>query len=91
MFVQEASLRLYSLPQKRKEKNKNDKEGEREEDGMVTLCVHFCFGAVHRLLFTSKSDRACFVLCAKHRLCEANQASQPQFKSVSYPLASHYP
>jgi len=46
MFLQEASLRLYSLPQKEKEKKeKNDEEAE----GMVTLCVHFCFGNVYRL------------------------------------------
>lgn len=32
---------------KRKKKKKNDKEeGEKEEKGMVTLCVHICFGAL---------------------------------------------
>lgn len=38
-----------------------------------------------------KIRQSCFVLCAKYGLCEANRASQPQFKSVSYPLAIHYP
>lgn len=32
-----------------------------------------------------KIRQSCFVLCAEHGLCEANRASQPQFKSVSYP------
>lgn len=37
MFIPKASLRLYTLPQKKiNKKIKND-----EEKGMVTLCVHF--------------------------------------------------
>jgi len=46
---------------------------------MVTLCVHFRFGAVYRLFFTSKSDRAAFY-----------SAPSKDFKSVSYPLAVHH-
>lgn len=46
MFVPQASLRLYSLPQKKKKKKNDKEEGEKEEKGMVTLCVHICFGAL---------------------------------------------
>lgn len=49
MFVLEASLRLYSYLKKIKKQNKNKEWQEKEENRTVTLCVHFCFGAVCRL------------------------------------------
>lgn len=74
MFVPEASLRLYSLPQKRKKKTKSDEKEEEEEEGNATLCVHFCFGAVNRLCSLPQIRQSCFVLCTEHRLCESKSS-----------------
>ena len=70
MFVLEASLWLNSLPQKKRRKQNDEAE---EDEGMVTQTA----------VFTSKSDRAALFSETSVDL-EANRASQPQFKSVSY-------
>lgn len=46
----------------------------RKEKKIVIQREHFGFGPVlQTVLFTSKSEQSCFVLCAKHGLCQADE------------------
>lgn len=76
MFIPEASLRLYPLPQKRKTRRRKG-------------CLSFVYTSALALFIDCalylKIRQGSFVHCAKYGLCEAKRASQPQFKSVSNP------
>ena len=82
MFVQEASLRLYSLPQKKRKKKKMKRKG------WLPFVYTFALAMFIDCALYLKIRQSCFLLCAKHGLSEANPASQRQ--SVSHPQAVHH-